>query len=107
MVLMVTVSARNIETLKKLPTEHLLVGNRAMGLRLVKRHRGARGWFNTATWEIGYAHRRLHTPGRLYALLHRPMDRGRTFTGSGTVRSVWGSNIRRRLIHARLEHDTR
>jgi hypothetical protein len=87
---MVAVSARNIETNKELPAEHLLAGDRAAGLQLVKRRRGAVD-STTATWEIGYAHRRLHTPGGLYLQLHRLMGRGRGFTGSGTVWSVWAT----------------
>ncbi|MFI5593713.1 hypothetical protein ACIA5G_52435 [Amycolatopsis sp. NPDC051758] len=94
LVLMVAVSARNIETVKELPAEHQLVGDRALGLQLVKRRRGAQGWLDSVNWEIGPSHRRLHTPGGLYLLLHRLMKRGRGFTGNDTLWSIWASHTR-------------
>ncbi|WP_189160687.1 hypothetical protein [Lentzea pudingi] len=89
LVLLAAVTGRNPETLKELPAEHRILDGAAVEVRLVKRRRGPHRWFDTATWEIGPPHRELHTPGGLYLLLHRLMARGRTFSGSQTIWSVW------------------
>ncbi|MFE0023322.1 hypothetical protein [Amycolatopsis sp. NPDC059021] len=94
LVLMVAVSGRNGETVKELPTAHRIVGDRAVELQVTKRRRGARGWHDTVTWEIGPPHRRLHSPGGLYLLLHRLMRRSRAVTGASSVWSVWRNAAR-------------
>jgi hypothetical protein len=94
LVLLVAVTGRNIETIKELPAEHRILDGRAVELRLTKRRRGIRHWTDTVTWEIGPTGRELRTPGGLYLLLHRLCARGRGFSGSERVWSVWRSGHR-------------
>ena len=89
LILLVAVSARNIETSKELPAEHRILDGRAVEIRAVKRRRGPQAWSETVTWEIGPRHRELHTPGGLYLLLHRLMARSRRFSDSETLWSTW------------------
>lgn len=95
LVLVVAVSGRNVETIKELPTEHRRLGDRAIEARVVKRRRGARGWFDTVTWDIGPRHRALHTPGGLYLLLHRLMSRARALSGHCQFWVIWRPAVRR------------
>lgn len=89
LMLLVGVSGRNVETIKELPLEHRVLDGRAVELQLTKRRRGPRRWTETVTWEIGPAHRELHTPGGLYLLAHRLTNRGRTFSGATGLWSIW------------------
>ena len=91
--LLVAVTGRNIETVKELPAEHRILDGRAVELRLVKRRRGPQRWNETVTWEIGPPGRELHTPGGLYLLLHRLMARGRVFSGSVSLWSIWRQRL--------------
>ncbi len=104
LVLLAAVTGRNCETLKELPAEHRILDGAAVELRVIKRRRGPRRWFDTVTWEIGPPHRELHTPGGLYLLLHRMMARGRTVSGSQTLWSVW-RNAKRDLGGQHEHHD--
>ena len=104
LVLLVAVTGRNIETIKELPAEHRILDGRAVELRLTKRRRGVRHWSDTVTWEIGAEDRELRTPGGLYLLLHRLCERGRGFSGSDSVWSVWRSGHRARVEGAAEHH---
>ena len=88
-VLMIAMSGRNSETVKELPADHQVVGGRAVELTAIKRRRGTRGWFDAVSWEIGPGHRRMHTPGGVYLLIHELMRRSREVSGSSSVWSVW------------------
>lgn len=87
--LFVAVSGRDVEVLKEIPFEHRIVGGRAVEVQLSKRRTGPNRWHDTVTWEIGPPHRELHTPGGLYLLLHRLMERGRAFSNSTTLWATW------------------
>ncbi|WP_032392093.1 hypothetical protein [Rhodococcoides fascians] len=87
--LFVAVTGRNVEALKELPAEHRIVGDRAVEVQLSKRRNGPNRWHDTVTWEIGPPHRELHTPGGLYLLLHRLMERGRALSDSTALWSSW------------------
>lgn len=89
LVLFVAVTERNVETIKELPTQHRILEDRAVELRIVKRRRGARRWYETVTWEIGKPGRELHTPGGLYLLAHELSARSRGFSGTKLLWSVW------------------
>jgi len=104
LVLLAAVTGRNSETLKELPVEHRILDGRAVELRVTKRRRGPGRWFDTVTWEIGPAHRQLHTPGGLYLLLHRLMARSRAFSGSQTVWSEWRNGHQRGTFGQVAEH---
>ena len=104
LVLLVAVTGRNIETIKELPAEHRILHDRAVQLRLTKRRRGSKHWTDTVTWEIGPAHRELHTPGGLYLLIHRLCERSRRFSGSPSVWSVWRNGNRARVQGAEEHH---
>lgn len=102
--LLVAVTGRNVETLKELPAEHRIVGDRAVEVQLIKRRSGPNRWHDTVTWEIGPPHRDLHTPGGLYLLLHRLMARGRSLSNSSTIWSSWrNTNEQRGTV--REHHD--
>lgn len=87
--LFVAVTGRNVEALKELPAEHRIVGDRAIEVQLSKRRNGPNRWHDTVTWEIGPPHRELHTPGGLYLLLHRLMERGRALSDPTALWSSW------------------
>jgi hypothetical protein len=90
MVLLVTVTGRNLETIKELPCEHQVLEGRAVELRVVKRRRGPRGWHTTVNWEIGPAGRELHTPGGLYLLVHQLAAPGRALLDSpARLWAIW------------------
>lgn len=93
-VLMIAMSGRNSETVKELPADHQVVDGRAVELTAIKRRRGTRGWFDAVSWEIGPEHRRMHTPGGVYLLVHRLMRRSREISGSNSVWSVWRNATR-------------
>ena len=69
LVLMVAVTARNIETIKELSAEHRIIDGKAVEVRLTKRRRRSGRWHETATWEIGAPGKELRRPGGLYLLL--------------------------------------
>lgn len=77
LVLLAVTTGRNIETLKELPAEHRIIEHRAVEVVITKRRRGPRHWYQSVTWEIGAPGRELHTPGGVYLLLHRLMNRSR------------------------------
>ncbi|WP_026163087.1 hypothetical protein [Kribbella catacumbae] len=93
-VLMIAMSGRNSETVKELPADHQVVGQRAVELTAIKRRRGTRGWFDAVSWEIGPEHRRMHTPGGVYLLMHELMRRSRQVSGSSSVWSVWRNAVK-------------
>lgn len=103
LVLLVAVTGRNVETIKELPIEHRVLDERAVELRVVKRRRGQKRWWETVTWEIGKPGRELHTPGGLYLLLHELTRRSRSFSGSRLLWSVW-RNGHRAGVHGAMEH---
>lgn len=92
--LLVGVTGGNIETIKELPVEHRVLEDRAVELRVVKRHRGIQRWSETVTWEIGPPNRELRTPGGLYLLLHRLTAVGRRFSGEQDLWSLWRNGSR-------------
>ena len=51
-VLFVAVTGRNVKTIKELPAEHRVLGDRTVELRVVKRRHGLKRWYETVTWEI-------------------------------------------------------
>ncbi|MET8682423.1 hypothetical protein ABZW18_33910 [Streptomyces sp. NPDC004647] len=89
MALLALVTERNGETLKELPAKHRILEDRAVELVVVKRRRGTKKWFETATWEIGPRQRELHTPGGLYLLLLELTARSREICGSSTAFCFW------------------
>ena len=105
LVLLVAVTGRNIETIKELPAEHRIIEDRAVELRVTKRRRGAQRWTETVTWEIGPPRRELHTPGGLYLLLHRLCARGRRFSGSERIWSIWRNGRYAHLAGAQEHFD--
>jgi hypothetical protein len=104
LVLLAAVTGRNSETLKELPADHRVLDGAAVELCAIKRRHGPRRWFDTVTWEIGPAHRELHTAGGLYLLLHRLMARGRTLSGSQTLWSEWRNGRERAVMGTVGEH---
>lgn len=100
LVLLVSVTGRNIETIKELTAEHLVLADRAVEVRLVKRRRGAGHWSETVTWEIGPPGRELHHPGGLYLLLDQLMGPARRL--SSDPDSFWA--VWRNLRHQRDAH---
>ncbi|WP_218952312.1 hypothetical protein [Amycolatopsis anabasis] len=94
LVLLVVVTGRNVETIKELPVEHRVLEGRAVELRLVKRRRGQKRWFDTVTWETGRPGRELHTPGGLYLLVHELARRSRRFSRARLLWSVWRNGHR-------------
>jgi hypothetical protein len=89
LVLGVGLTGRNSETLKELPANHELLEGRAVALELTKRRRGPNNLYEVVHWEVGAPSRQLHTPGGYYLLLHELAGRGRTFSGSASVWSIW------------------
>ncbi|MFI6688748.1 hypothetical protein [Streptomyces sp. NPDC050485] len=102
MILLALVTERNGETIKELPAKHRILEDRAVELTVVKRRRGTKRWFETATWEIGPKERQLHTAGGLYLLLLELTDRSRGFSGSSAALSLWRN--RPRGDRGRAEH---
>jgi hypothetical protein len=89
LVLGVGLTGRNGETLKELPATHELLEGRAVALEVVKRRRGPNNIHEVVHWEVGAPSRQLHTPGGYYLLLHQLARRGRAFSGSSSVWSIW------------------
>jgi hypothetical protein len=89
LVLGVGLTGRNSETLKELPASHQLLEGRAVAVELTKRRRGPNHIHEVVHWEVGAPSRQLHTPGGYYLLVHELARRGRTFSGSGSVWSIW------------------
>ncbi|MEE6168586.1 MULTISPECIES: hypothetical protein [unclassified Mycolicibacterium] len=106
LVLLVAVTGRNAESLKELTHEHRIIDGKAVEVRMVKRRHGRQQWHDTVTWEIGPAHRELHTPGGLYLLLHRLMARSRAFSHSGSIWSTWRNSGSAAGIGPAEHHDT-
>lgn len=94
MVLLGILTARNGETLKELPAKHRIVEGRAVELEVIKRRRGSKHWFQTATWEIGPPNRELHTAGGAYLLLLELTARSRGFCGSSSAICFWRNGHR-------------
>jgi len=92
LVLGVGITGRNGETLKELPAGHELLEGRAVAVELIKRRRGPNNIHEVVHWEVGAPSRQLHTPGGYYLLVHALARRGRTFSGSQLVWSIW--NVR-------------
>lgn len=102
MVLGIGLSGRNGESVKELTAEHVLLDDRAVQVRVVKRRRGAGHWFAEAVWEIGEPSRTLHTPGGFYLLMLELTARSRTFSGSRSIWSVWlGGSVAEKLSGGR------
>ncbi|UBV17757.1 hypothetical protein [Mycolicibacterium fortuitum] len=90
LVLAVCLTARNVETLKELPADHTVLDDRAVSIVVTKRRRRKELMFETVHWEIGKRSSvELKTPGAFYLLLHELTERGRYFSKSKTVWSVW------------------
>ncbi|MEU7823027.1 hypothetical protein [Catellatospora sp. NPDC049133] len=89
MVLLVSATGWNIETIKELPAEHRILDGRAVELKVIKRRRGVSRWEQTVTWEIGPPGRQLHTAGGIYLLAHRLMARSRSLSGVSRLWSIW------------------
>ncbi|MFD9288358.1 hypothetical protein ACFWBV_08600 [Streptomyces sp. NPDC060030] len=88
-VLGVAVTGRNAETIKELPAVHRLLDGHAVALEIVKRRRGADRWFEEVTWDVGRRSDRLKSAGGYYLLCERLTRRGRQFSGSPLVWSIW------------------
>jgi hypothetical protein len=91
LVLGVGLTGRNGETLKELPAGHKLLEGRAVAVELVKRRRGPNNIHETVHWEVGPPSRQLHTAGGYYLLVHDLARRGRRFSDSDFVWSVWNT----------------
>jgi hypothetical protein len=89
LVLGVGLTGRNGETLKELPASHELLEGRAVAVELTKRRRGPTNIHQVVHWEVGPPSRQLHTPGGYYLLIHELARRGRAFSGSESVWSIW------------------
>ncbi|KMS80288.1 hypothetical protein ACH49_08395 [Streptomyces leeuwenhoekii] len=85
----VAVTGRNGETIKELPVEHRLLDGQAVALEIVKRRRGADRWFEEVTWDVGRPSDRLKTAGGYYLFCERLTRRGRQFSRSPLIWSVW------------------
>jgi hypothetical protein len=85
----VGITGRNGETLKELPASHELLEDRAIRIELLKRRRGPNNIHEAVHWEIGSPSRQLHAPGGYYLLVHALARRGRLFSGSESVWSIW------------------
>ncbi|MEU9341820.1 hypothetical protein AB0D74_11435 [Streptomyces sp. NPDC048278] len=85
----VAVTGRNAETIKELPVEHRLLDGQAVALEIVKRRRGADRWFEEVTWDIGRPSDRLKSAGGYYLFCERLARRGRQFSRSPLIWSVW------------------
>ncbi|KOU76769.1 hypothetical protein ADK57_04455 [Streptomyces sp. MMG1533] len=85
----VAVTGRNAETIKELPVEHRLLDGQAVALEIVKRRRGADRWFEEVTWDVGRQSERLKTAGGYYLFCERLARRGRQFSRSALIWSVW------------------
>ncbi|MBK3563705.1 hypothetical protein [Streptomyces sp. MBT62] len=85
----VAVTGRNAETIKELPIEHRLLDGQAVALEIVKRRRGADRWFEEVTWDVGRQSERLKTAGGYYLFCQRLARRGRQFSRSALIWSVW------------------
>jgi hypothetical protein len=104
LVLLVAVTARNIETIKELPAEHRVLNGSAVEVRLTKRRRGAGNWSETVTWEIGPPGRELHHPGGLYLMLHALMANSRAAAGDPSSFWAFWRNLRRSPTSTENEH---
>lgn len=89
LILMVTLTGRNGETVKELPAAHTLLDSKAVEVTVIKRRRGPGHWIGQVAWETGSPSRRLHTPGGCYLLIWDLAARGREVTGSASLWSVW------------------
>ncbi|MBP5898106.1 hypothetical protein [Streptomyces scabiei] len=103
MVLLTLVTERNGETIKELPAKHRVLEDRVVELVVVKRRRGGKKWFETATWEIGPKQRELHTPGGLYLLLLELTARSREICGSSLAICFWRNGDKSEVV-GRDEH---
>ena len=86
-------SGRNPETLKELPAEHRFLEEGAVAVTLTKRRRGKANSRTTVHWSVD-PDRELRTMGSFYLLLHRLMGHSRTFSGTGSVGSIWAGDGR-------------
>lgn len=87
--LAVGLSGRNCETIKDLTVTHDVLEDKAVRVELVKRRRGPSRMFETVHWEIGSPNQQLQRPGGYYLLLEQMMRRGRLFSGTTSLWSVW------------------
>lgn len=87
----VAVTGRNSETIKELPVEHRLLDGQAVALEIVKRRRGADRWFEEVTWDVGRPSDRMKTAGGYYLFCERLARRGRQFSRSPLIWSVWAN----------------
>jgi hypothetical protein len=92
MVLGVGLTGRNSETLKELPARHELLAGRAVAIELIKRRRRPNNIHEVVHWEVGPPSRQLHTGGGYYLLVHELARRGRPFSASESIWSIW--NVR-------------
>ncbi|MDX2544083.1 hypothetical protein ACOT81_20920 [Streptomyces sp. WI04-05B] len=94
-------SGRNPETLKELPAAHRVLEEQAVAVTLTKRRRGKANSRTTVHWSVDADPvRQLKAMGSFYLLLHRLMARGRGFSGTGSVWSMWAGNGRGGVRHA-------
>ncbi|MDF9815947.1 hypothetical protein [Streptomyces sp. SPB162] len=103
LLLMAALAERNGETVKELPARHRVLEGKAVEVRVVKRRRGPKRWFETVTWEIGPANRQLHTAGGFYLLLLQLAARSRQFCESDLAVCVWRHGTRAG-VQGREEH---
>jgi hypothetical protein len=92
LVLGVGLTGRNGETVKELPAAHALLEGKAVAVELIKRRRGPNSIHEVVHWEVGTPSRQLRTSGGYYLLVHELARRGRAFSGSEAVWSIW--NVR-------------
>ncbi|MEU5149355.1 hypothetical protein AB0G42_19500 [Streptomyces yangpuensis] len=88
-VLGVMASGWNGETIKELPARHRVLEGGAVVLEAVKRRRGSLRWFEEVTVDIGRDSERFTTAGGYYLFIERLTRRGRRFSRSDRVWSVW------------------
>lgn len=88
-VLGVIVTGRNTETVKELPVEHRILDGRAVTLEITKRRHGAGNWYEEVTWDIGRDSERLKSAGGYYLFCERLTRRGRQFSNSPVIWSIW------------------
>ncbi|MEU0030795.1 hypothetical protein [Streptomyces sp. NPDC006335] len=88
-VLGVLATGWNGEAIKELPAKHRVLEGRAVVLEAVKRRRGPTRWFEEMTVEIGKDSERFTTAGGYYLFIERLTRRGRQFSRSNRLWSIW------------------
>jgi hypothetical protein len=100
MVLMVSASGRNSESIKELPIEHRVRSDGLVAVLVVKRRRSQTEQANLDLWQVGTGSRALLRTGSLYQAVLDLTELTRRHSGSDRLFTVW-TNPHRKSARSR------